>query len=319
MKIIISGATGFIGRHLVRFFAAQGSQVVAVCRNPEKARKLFAPFAACLPWRMHDPSPWSEQLNDADALINLIGENIFARLWTASYKEKLVRSRIDAVETIYQAFRAAKPTQCTYVQASAVGYYGHTQKNIVDEHAPKGDDFLAHLAYQWERASEPIADLGIRRILLRFGVILGSDGGALARLLPIYRWFLGGTLGKGTQGFPWMHIRDVQEAIRFLLVHESASGVLNFVAPQTISQKEFSKVLAAAVGRPAPWKIPAVLVKLLFGEMGQCLLLNGQYVKPASLLALGYSFRFPELALALHDLLRGKLQAAQSSGKNENI
>jgi len=318
MKIIICGATGFIGRHLVRFFAAQGNELVVVCRNQEKARKLFAPSAICLPWRMHDPSPWLEQLNDADALINLIGENIFARLWTPSYKDKLLRSRIEAVETIYQAFRAVKTRRCIYLQASAVGYYGHTRQAVVDEHAPKGDDFLAHLAYQWERASEPIADLGIRRILLRFGVILGPDGGAFARLRPIYRWFLGGTLGKGTQGLPWMHIRDVQEAIRFLLVHESTGGVFNFVAPQAISQKEFSAALAAAVGRPAPWKIPAFLVKLLFGEMGQCLLLNGQYVKPASLLALGYSFRFAELALALHDLVR-ESHRPRYFPENENI
>ncbi len=304
MKIIITGASGFIGRHLVHYFDQTGHRVVALSRNPEKAQSQFHSGVTCLPFKMHDPSTWLDELTDADALINLIGENIMSRRWTNSYKKKLRQSRIDSVRTIFKALQATRPQKITLIQASAVGYYGNTSMPV-DEQAAAGSDFLARLTYDWERATEAIAELGVRRIITRFGVILGKDGGALARLIPIYKGFLGGTIGSGEQGFSWMHIEDLQRAMNFILQKETSEEVFNFVSPKPVSQKELNRTLAEVLKRPAFWRIPELPVKLLIGEMGKALILGGQYVQPAALLNAGFEFRFENMKDALIDLLRG--------------
>ncbi len=305
MKIIITGATGFIGRHLVYYFSQNGHNVIALSRNPSKAQILFPSSVTCLQWKMNDPSSWQIHLKNAQAIVNLIGENIFGYLWTNSYKEKLIHSRIDSVRTILRAVHAISPTNFTFIQASAVGYYGNT-KLYVDEQARMGNDFLARLSYDWERATDAVADFGVRRIITRFGIVLGKDGGALPRLKLIYRWFLGGTLGSGKQGISWIHIRDVQEGILFLLQNVNLSGVFNFVAPNAVSQKEFSQMLAKTLHRPIFIKTPAFVLKLLLGEMGKSLLLNGQYAKPTALQSSKYAFHFANLSTALQDLVKIK-------------
>ena len=304
MKIIITGASGFIGRHLVHYFDQTGHRVVALSRNPEKTQSQFHSGVTCLPFKMHDPSTWLDELADADALINLIGENIMSRRWTNSYKKKLRQSRIDSVMTIFKALQAARPQKITFIQASAVGYYGNTSIPV-DEQAAPGSDFLARLTYDWERATEAIAELGVRRIITRFGVILGKDGGALARLIPIYKGFLGGTIGSGEQGFSWMHIEDLQRAMDFILQKDTSEEIFNFVSLKPVSQKELNRTLAEVLKRPAFWRIPELPVKLLLGEMGKAIVLGGQYVQPAALLNAGFEFRFENLKDALIDLLRG--------------
>jgi len=300
MKIIVTGATGFIGRQLVLFFAQNGDTVIALSRNPSKAQSLFPSTVTSLPWKMNDPSSWQKHLADTQVIINLIGENILSHFWTQKYKEKLFRSRIDSVITIHEAIKATVSSNLTLVQASAIGYYGNTP-SPVDEQSPMGDDFLARLTYDWERATEAIAELGVRRIITRFGMVLGSEGGAFPRLKNVYRWFMGGVLGNGQQGISWIHIRDVQEAILFLLKNTALSGVFNLVAPEAVSQKGFSQSLAKALHRPAWMKTPAFVIELLLAEMGKCLFLSGQYVKPTALQTNGYSFRFPQLLPALQD------------------
>ena len=304
MKIIITGASGFIGRHLVHYFDQMGHQVVALSRNPEKTQSQFHSGVTCLPFKMHDPSTWLDELADANVIINLIGENIMRHPWTRSYKKKLRNSRIDSVMTIFKALQDAKPQKITFIQASAVGYYGNTSIPV-DEQAAPGNDFLARLTYDWERATDAIADLGVRRIITRFGAILGKDGGALAKLIPIYKGFLGGTIGSGEQSFSWMHIEDLQHAMAFIVEKEALRGVFNFVSPKPVSQKELNRTLAEVLRRPAFWRIPELPVKLLLGEMGKALILGGQYVKPAALLNAGFEFRFENLKDALNDLLRG--------------
>lgn len=303
MKIIITGATGFIGHHLVNYFDQQGYQVVALSRNPERGIKRFHSDVTSLPFKMHDPSPWLHELADAGAIINLIGENIMTHRWTASYKQKLRKSRIDSVITVFKALQAQPSSKITLVQASAVGYYGNTLLPV-EEQSTMGNDFLARLTYDWERATDAIAELGIRRIITRFGAILGKDGGALARLIPLYKGLLGGTIGSGKQGFSWMHINDLERAMAFILENDTLEGVFNFVAPKPVSQKELNRTLAAILKRPAFWRIPALPIKLLLGEMAQALILGGQYVKPTALLNARFEFQFKELNEVLSDLLR---------------
>jgi len=304
-KIVILGATGFIGRHLVRTFRAQKFHVVTVTRDAQKARQLFGPLVKCLPFMMNDPSNWAEELLVADALINLIGENISSHYWTASYREKLKRSRIESVQTVFKALQTINVKSVTYLQASAVGYYGNTQVPV-DEQGRAGNDFLARLTADWEQASDPIAQLGNRRILMRFGLVLGRDGGAFPKMVKPYRWFLGALIGNGKQGFSWMHIDDVARAIQFLLDDTEAQGVFNFTSPNPVSQKEWHRTLTRLLHRPSVWRVPAWLIRIVLGEMGQCLLLNGQYALPAALTRHGFQFRFTQLETALQDLLNTK-------------
>ncbi|RLD12681.1 TIGR01777 family protein [candidate division KSB1 bacterium] len=303
MKIIITGASGFIGRHLAVFFSNRGYDVVALSRNPQTTQKLFDSRVKCLPFVMGDPAPWLSELQNTRILINLIGENIGTHLWTKAYRQRLRSSRVESVLTILKALEKVKPASLTYIQASAVGYYGNTALPV-DEQGSMGADFLARLTYDWERATDAIAEMGIRRLILRFGVILGRTGGALPRLLMPYKFFLGGVMGSGRQGFSWMHIEDLERAMEFLINNEPLQGVFNFVAPNPVSQKELSQTIAALLHRPDFFRIPAWPLKFILGDMAEILLLGGQYVKPAALLSAGFEFKYPELRDALNSLLR---------------
>lgn len=302
MKIIITGATGFLGRYLVHFFSKKEHSVIALSRTPEKAEQIFPSEVRCLRWQNLDPQDWLKELNEPAVIINLIGENIAGQFWTKAYKEKLRKSRFESVETIKIALeKAPKNLPHVLIQASAVGYYGNTTQ-VVDENAAPGNDFLADLVVDWEKASEKVENLGVRRVVCRFGVVLGR-GGALQKMLLPFKLFLGGPLGGGKQGFPWIHIEDVAQAMLFLMERSELSGVFNFVAPQLVTQKEFSKTLGKVLGRPSWLPAPAPVLKLFLGEMARVALLSGQLVQPKRLLEAGFKFRFPELKPALANIL----------------
>ncbi len=302
MKIIIAGATGFIGRHLVAFLNDSGYEIVALCRNPQAAKRQFSAEIKCVPFKMGDPSPWLGHLKTARALINLIGENISTHLWSKAYKAKIRRSRLEAVATFLNGIRQVQPNELTFMQASAVGYYGNSFLPV-DEQGKVGEGFLARLTYEWERATEPFTRLGVRRILMRFGTILSDDGGALPKLILPYRFFAGAILGNGQQGFSWMHISDLKRAVRFLLENKHLEGVFNFVSPHPVSQKEFSKICAEILNRPVFLRIPAWGIKLMLGEMGQFLIIDGQYVQPTALINGRFEFKYPKIKAALENLL----------------
>lgn len=302
MKIIITGASGFIGRYLIRFFTDLKFKVVALSRQPQKLQTSVPSSVSCLPWKNLDPLPWINQLNEPSVIINLIGENIAGQLWTKAYKEKLRKSRIDSVSTIKMALEEAPGKQAhVLVQASAVGYYGNTSQ-VVDETAAVGNDFFANLVVEWEKASEEVEALGTRRIVCRLGVVLGH-GGALQKMLLPFRLFLGGPFGSGRQGFPWIHIDDVAQTMLFLIERPDLSGAFNFVAPQLVNQKEFCRTLGQVLRRPCWLPVPAPVLKLFLGEMARVALLSGQFVRPRRLLEAGYEFRFSELKQALEDIL----------------
>ncbi len=302
MKFIIAGASGFIGRNLCAHLVNE-HQVVALTRKPEKKRALLPPEVTCKKWITNDPSPWLDDLKNADVLINLIGENLAAGLWTKKFKQKLRNSRIDAVKTIAQALEQTSNQSLTYIQASAVGYYGNVSE-AVDETAPAGNDFLARLVADWENAAQPIVQSGIRTIFARFGLVLGSHGGALPKLVLPFRLFVGGPLGSGLQGFPYIHIYDVVQGLLFLINHTPNSGVFNFVAPQTINQKTFCKALAKTLRRPCWLPAPSFLLKLFLGEMAEVALLSGQVVIPRALQKAGYEFYFKDIQKTLDSLLK---------------
>ncbi len=301
--VIISGATGFIGRALSRDLAENGYDIAVLTRDREKARARFGDEAIIAGWDGKTSRGWLELTSRSSAIINLAGENIGAGRWTEQRKQRIIQSRIDAGKAVTEAVNRASVKPKTVIQASAVGYYGPKDDESLDESSPSGEGFLAETVRHWELSTREVEDIGVRRIVIRSGLVLGKDGGTLPRFLKPFRFFVGGPLGAGKQWFPWIHWKDEIAAIRFLLEREDASGVFNLVSPCSLTMKEFAKTLGRVLERPSWFPVPAFLLRLLFGEMAGETLLSGQRVLPAALLRAGYKFRYPEIEAALRDIL----------------
>jgi hypothetical protein len=241
-------------------------------------------------------------VDGTDAIINLAGENIGLGRWTNERKHLILGSRLNASRALVQAVEVAIRKPGVIVQASGVGYYGPGGDEEITEETPSGHDFLAQVAVEWEASTAPLETLGVRRVVIRTGVVLSTAGGALPRMLLPFRLFAGGHLGSGRQWFPWIHIADEVSAIRFLLENEAASGPFNLTAPVSLSNAEFSHLLGKQLRRPALMPTPAFALRLLFGEMAT-ILLDGQRAVPWHLLQLGFTLQFPEAGSALRDLL----------------
>ena len=301
MKVILAGGTGLLGRALARALLDGEHTVAVLTRNPQQ-RGLLPPQVPLLPWTPSDPNALAKHLREADAVVNLMGENLAARRWTSARKRALVASRVETGRVLAAAIRLAQPRPKVLLQASAVGYYGDRGDDLVDERTPPGDDFLARLCVEWEASTASVEALGVRRVVLRTGVVLSSDGGALPRLLLPLRSGLGGPLGTGRQWVPWIHIADHVGAMLFLLTHEAAKGPFNLVAPTPVTNAELTRALAQRLRRPAFFRMPAFALRWLLGEMSAVLLVS-QRVFPNRLLDAGYAFRYPVLDAALDNLL----------------
>jgi hypothetical protein len=302
MRIIITGGTGLIGRALTDQLAAGGHNVVVLSRAPEQVAGLPGGVRVER-WDAHTAQGWGHLAEDADAIVNLAGESIGDGRWTAERKRRIRESRLDAGSAVVQAVELAAHKPRVVVQASGVGYYGPGGDEKLTEEAPPGDDFLADVAQEWEASTEPVETLGVRRAIIRTGMVLSLQGGALPRMLLPFRLFVGGPLGNGQQWFPWIHIHDEAAAIRFLIENENAAGPFNLAAPNPLTNARFSRVVGRAMGRPALVPTPALALRLLFGEMAT-LLLDGQRAVPHKLQELDFHFRYPQAEEALRDVLK---------------
>ncbi len=300
MKVIITGGTGLIGRALAAELLAAGHEVVVLSRNPRPAQGL-PPEVRVERWDGRTAQGWGPLADGADAIVNLAGENIAGGRWTAERKRRIRQSRIDAGQAVVEAVRAAKRKPAVVAQASGIGYYGPHGDEEVTEDFPPGEDFLGRLAVEWEASTAPVESLGVRRVVVRTGVVLSREGGALPRLTLPFRFFLGGPLGSGRQWMPWIHITDEVRAIRFLLEKEDARGPYNLAAPRPVINRELARALGRVLGRPAWLPVPAPALKLLLGEMS-AVLLTGQRAVPKRLLEEGFRFQWPELETALRNL-----------------
>ncbi len=311
MKILMTGGTGLIGSALAKALHEAGHHLTVLTRNPQRAVTLLPPDVVAHPWDAHTLKGWSHLLSECEAVVNLAGESIagenlraiLLRRWTPAYKARIRESRLRVGALLTEAIRQAEKPPHVLVQASAVGYYGDTGQREVDESAPPGNDFLAQVCADWENSTAPVESLGVRRVVLRTGLVLASEGGILPVMLLPIRLFVGGPLGDGRQSVPWIHLADEVATIRFLLENERASGPYNLCAPQPVSQAEFARVAGRALRRPAFFPTPATLLKLALGEKAQ-LVLEGQGAIPRRPLEAGFSFRYPDLEVALQDLLR---------------
>ncbi|MBN2408828.1 MAG: TIGR01777 family oxidoreductase [Candidatus Aminicenantes bacterium] len=302
--IVISGGTGFIGRPVTASLLEAGYEVAVLTRNPAKAAAQFGDQVNAAGWDGRTSDGWLELASGARAIINLAGENIGAGRWTMKRKRAIVMSRLNAGQAVVDAVRRAPAKPEVVIQASAVGYYGSRAHEALDESASAGRGFLAGLVRNWEDSTAEAERYGVRRVVIRSGLVLDADGGVLPRMLRPFRLFAGGPLGSGRQWLSWIHLRDEVGAIRFLLERQDLSGVFNLTAPKPLMMIEFARILGRTMRRPAIFRVPAVGLRFLYGEMAEETLLAGQRVEPRALLRAGFAFLYPGLENALQEILR---------------
>lgn len=303
MRVAITGGTGFIGAALCRALRADGHTVRVLSRHPASAQRQLGPDIEAANWSAERAETPLEALQGVDAIVNLAGESIAGHRWSDEQKTRIRSSRVDGTSALVQAMEQVADPPRILLSASATGYYGPLGAEPVDESAPAGEDFLSQVCQEWERAALRAEASGTRVALIRTGVVLGPDGGALAKLLPPFRMFLGGPLGSGRQGFPWVHRDDVVGIYRWALATEQVVGALNATGPEMLDNRQFSEVLGRILSRPSWLPVPDFALKLLLGEMAEALLLQGQKVAPARTQALGYVFRYQTAEAALRQML----------------
>jgi hypothetical protein len=236
-------------------------------------------------------------------IINLAGEGIASKRWSKEQKQILIDSRVNITQNIYQLVGKLKTKPRTLINASAIGFYGSCADEELDENSPAKSEFTSKLCSLWEGEAKEIENLGVRVCILRFGIVLGKNGGALAKMLPAFKIGLGGRIGSGKQFMSWVHIDDVIGVINFVVLNENLSGVFNVTSPNAVCNSDFTKTLARTLDRPAIFNMPSFVVALLFGQMGKALLLEGQKVLPKRLMGNGFEFKFLKLDNALKDCL----------------
>jgi len=305
MRVVISGATGFIGRALCRALFAD-YEVVALSRNPGRAAHVVGDYARVVPWDAQRPQDWAECVEGARAIVNLAGENVASGRWTTARKQRIRQSRTQGAHAILDAVRAAANKPGVVIQASAIGYYGSQGDEVLDESAPAGTGFLAEVCRETESVAAGFDATGVRCVIIRTGVVLGTDGGALPRLAKPFRFYAGGWIGSGRQWFSWIALADEIRAIRFLMETEGLTGAFNLTAPHPVTMKEFSRTLGATLHRPAWATVPGFAARLIFGQVADEMLLASQRVLPRRLTQAGFSFQYPEAKNALATIMTGE-------------
>lgn len=299
MKILISGSSGMVGSALVPHLAKRRHEVWRLVR-PESGQQ----DSRCIVWDPKAGALEAQKLEGFDAVIHLGGLNLASRRWNEEFKKQLVSSRVESTGLLAGALAGLKSRPAAFLCASAVGIYGDRGEDALDESAPVGTDFLADLCRQWEAACEPARAAGIRVVNARFGVILSGTGGVLKKMLLPFKLGLGGPVGSGKQVISWIALPDLLLAITHLLERQESQGAYNLTSPNPVSNRNFTRALGRALGRPAFIPLPAVLAKLVLGEMAQALLLASQKAMPKRLKSEGFKYELPYLGEALGRVLK---------------
>jgi len=293
MNYLITGGTGFIGSELVKKLVQKGNSVTVLSRKKNQKNssvRFIGNFSEI------------DQNEKIDCVINLAGEPIAAKKWSRKQKEILLNSRLDVTKKIIELIAKLNHKPRLLISASAIGFYGSNEDEILDEKSPHKIEFTNQLCGAWEAQALEAQGFGVRTCIVRLGVVLEKNGGALAKMLPAFKFGLGGKIASGKQFMSWVHRQDVLSAIDFLINNDKLSGVFNVTAPNPLTNAEFTKTLAKTLRRPAFFDMPLFVVKMLFGEMGETLLAKGQRVYPKNLLDSGFDFRFKNLRDALIDI-----------------
>ncbi|MCS1351814.1 TIGR01777 family oxidoreductase [Mechercharimyces sp. CAU 1602] len=301
MRIAITGSTGMVGNRLVNHFRQEGHHVTRLVRG-ESGSEYDEP---AIYWNPTKGEISKEGLEGQDVVIHLAGANIAARKWTRERKYEILKSRQLGTSLLAQALTELSRPPALLLSASGGEYADTSGRTPVDESCPLGKGFLASVEKEWEKETEVAAQAGIRVVNMRLGVVMSRKGGALAKMLPLFRVGLGGRMGSGKQITSWILLDEIPYIIHHLIQHEEVIGPVNMVSPNPVTNAEFSRILAKVLGRPALFPKPAGLIKLLLGEMGEEVLLTGSRIEPGKLKSSGYQFRYPELESALKHELQG--------------
>lgn len=308
MKIFITGGTGFVGKYLSKRLSQSGHQTWVLTRSAKRAAEQL-PWAEIIEGDPKKTGPWQVKAAESEAIINLAGTSIFT-IWTDAARKSILNSRVLSTRNAVDAFASGAGGK-VFLSASAVGYYGsRLDDTVLEESSPPGNEFMSDVCMKWEQEALRAEKSGARVVVCRFGVVLGREGGALAKIVPAFRFFLGGRIGSGRQWFPWIHEEDLFRIFAFALEKPELDGPVNSVAPNPVKNEEFVRTLAQTVRRPviSP-PVPAVLLRAALGEFAD-VLLKGQRAVPKKLLETGFSFQFPTLAHALADLLGNETPCA---------
>lgn len=296
MKILVTGSTGLVGSALIPKLEAKGHQIIRLVRSESND-------ASAVFWNPGQGEINAAGLEGLNGVVHLAGENLAEGRWTDEKKRRIRESRVKGTRLLSETLAQLNRKPEVLVSASAVGFYGNRGDEVLTERSASGSDFLAEACREWELATQPAAQAGIRVVNLRFGVIFSSEGGALKKMLLPFRLGVGGKLGSGRQYMSWIAIDDAVEAIEFALTNETLRGAVNAVAPQAVTNYDFTKTLGRVLSRPTIFTVPAFATHLAFGEMADETLLASQRVEPQRLLEAGYTFKYPTLEAALRHVL----------------
>lgn len=302
MKVIITGATGFIGRVLCRDLY-KDYEVIALSRDVRRAASKIGDYAKILEWDGRTTGTWVTQADGAFAIINLAGESLAHGRWTNSKKAGILHSRLDSVRAIIAAIKQVNNKPATVIQASAIGYYGSRGAMELNEESSQGKGFLADVCQKVELCTEPVAELGVRRVIIRTGVVLGKEDGALPKIAKPFKYFVGGHPGSGKQWFSWISLDDEVAAIRFLMENQEQKGVFNLTSPEPVTMKDFCKKLGKVLKRPSWTFVPKFALRMAFGEMADEMLLVSQKIMPKKLLDTGFQFKYTQVSDGLKAIL----------------
>jgi uncharacterized protein (TIGR01777 family) len=303
MRVLVSGATGFVGKKLVKKLQDSGHEVIALTRNPLNAKQVLGDEITTVEWddfnRILDLSSYAP----IDGVINLIGENISTKRWSNEQKKKIYNSRVDATDSIFKMLEKSNIKPKVFVSTSATGFYGHRDgKTKVDENSLPGGDFLSKVCMAWEEAVTKNKDKVTRHCILRVGLVLGKNGGAMEKMLPVFRLGLGGKLGDGKQFMSWIHIDDLVKMYITLLENDSLQGIFNGVSNYSVSNQEFTKTLGKVLRKKTSFAVPSFALEIALGEMSS-LLLYGANVIPDKFNKNRFHYMYPTLEIALKDVV----------------
>ena len=301
-KIIITGATGLVGKNISSELIKKSEEVIVFTRNVEAGKNKVPNASMYLKWNYDKPEEWKEHINNSKAIIHLAGANLASKRWSKKYKKIITESRIKSTQNLIKAVSEAKNKPEVFICSSAVGYYGNSGDTLLTEDSAPGNDFLANLCIQWEKAAEEIETLGIRRVCIRSGLVLSKEEGILKKFLLPYNLYVGGKLGNGNQWFPWIHINDIVNIYLFSL-YNNIEGALNTVSPNPVRMKQFAYELGKTLNKPSLFTVPEFLLRIVLGEQAKAAL-SSLRVIPQKLNNQDFKFQFENISLCLKNLLK---------------
>lgn len=302
-RIVVTGATGLIGKRLVNALLNRSDDVIVFARNIEKAKSLLPNANKYVEWNYKKPENWKSEINGVDAVVHLAGVNLFSKRWNNAFKNEVLESRKVSTKNLADAIKSCSNKPEVLISASGIGYYGDCRDNTLSEESPAGNDFLADVCKVWESEARKVEQFGVRSVQVRTGLVLSTEDGALKQMLPPFKFFIGGPLGDGKQWASWLHIDDIVGIYMHAIDNNKLSGAVNATSPNPVRMKEFAQTLGKVLHRPALFSVPKFALKIVVGEAAEVVTAS-QKVNVKKLLDSGYKFRFENLKEALEDLLK---------------